>query len=140
MPENIPVVKTDFRASLAREFVSLVWDRLIEDFATGLQVQIESLQNMVKGEKDVYFQKEIKEKKERLRKTLSTEVQEKVFDEMVRLLAEALTEEELRYAIFQEKITIKIHGVASQLETAFEEALGGATKGGNLETDAGAVE
>lgn len=101
-----------------------MWDRLIGDFATGLQVQVESLQNMVKGEKDVYFAKEIKEKKERLRKTLSTEVQQKVFDKLVCQLAEALTEEELRYAIFQEKITIKIHGVASQLEAAFEEAVG----------------
>lgn len=124
MPKNAAVVTTDLRPSLAKEFVSLVWDRLIGDFATGLQVQVESLQDMVKGEKDVYFAKEIKEKKERLRKTLSTEVQQKVFDKLVGLLAEALTEEELRYAIFQEKITIKIHGVASQLETAFEEAVG----------------
>ena len=124
MSKKAAVVTTDLRPSLAKEFVSLVWDRLIGDFATGLQVQVESLQNMVKGEKDVYFAKEIKEKKERLRKTLSTEVQQKVFDKLVDLLAEALTEEELRYAIFQEKITIKIHGVASQLETAFEEAVG----------------
>lgn len=124
MSKKTAVVTTDLRPSLAKEFVSLVWDRLIGDFATGLQVQVESLQNMVKGEKDVYFAKEIKEKKERLRKTLSTEVQQKVFDKLVGLLAEALTEEELRYAIFQEKITIKIHGVASQLETAFEEAVG----------------
>ena len=124
MSKKAAVVTTDLRPSLAKEFVSLVWDRLIGDFATGLQVQVESLQNMVKGEKDVYFAKEIKEKKERLRKTLSTEVQQKVFDKLVCQLAEALTEEELRYAIFQEKITIKIHGVASQLEAAFEEALG----------------
>lgn len=124
MSKKAAVVTTDLRPSLAKEFVSLVWDRLIGDFATGLQVQVESLQNMVKGEKDVYFAKEIKDKKERLRKTLSTEVQQKVFDKLVGLLAEALTEEELRYAIFQEKITIKIHGVASQLETAFEEAVG----------------
>ncbi len=124
MSKKAAVVTTDLRPSLAKEFVSLVWDRLIGDFATGLQVQVESLQNMVKGEKDVYFAKEIKEKKERLRKTLSTEVQQKVFDKLVGLLAEALTEEELRYAIFQEKITIKIHGVASQLEAAFEEAVG----------------
>lgn len=124
MSKKAAVVTTDLRPSLAKEFVSLVWDRLIGDFATGLQVQVESLQNMVKGEKDVYFAKEIKERKERLRKTLSTEVQQKVFDKLVGLLAEALTEEELRYAIFQEKITIKIHGVASQLEKAFEEAVG----------------
>lgn len=124
MSKKAAVVTTDLRPSLAKEFVSLVWDRLIGDFATGLQAQVESLQNMVKGEKDVYFAKEIKEKKERLRKTLSTEVQQKVFDKLVGLLAEALTEEELRYAIFQEKITIKIHGVASQLEAAFEEAVG----------------
>ncbi|UKS71489.1 hypothetical protein KP12_197 [Klebsiella phage KP12] len=124
MSKKAAVVTTDLRPSLAKEFVSLVWDRLIGDFATGLQVQVESLQNMVKGEKDVYFAKEIKEKKERLRKTLSTEVQQKVFDKLVCQLAEALTEEELRYAIFQEKITIKIHGVASQLEAAFEEAVG----------------
>lgn len=124
MPKKAAVVTTDLRPSLAKEFVSLVWDRLIGDFATGLQVQVESLQNMVKGEKDVYFAKEIKEKKERLRKTLSTEVQQKVFDKLVGQLAEALTEEELRYAIFQEKITIKIQGVASQLEAAFEEAVG----------------
>nr|UVX65147.1 MAG: hypothetical protein [Bacteriophage sp.] len=124
MSKKAEVVTTDLRPSLAKEFVSLVWDRLIGDFATGLQVQVESLQNMVKGEKDVYFAKEIKEKKERLRKTLSTEVQQKVFDKLVCQLAEALTEEELRYAIFQEKITIKIHGVASQLEAAFEEAVG----------------
>ncbi|UYA58076.1 hypothetical protein [Klebsiella phage DP] len=124
MSKKAAVVTTDLRPSLAKEFVSLVWDRLIGDFATGLQVQVESLQNMVKGEKDVYFSKEIKEKKERLRKTLSTEVQQKVFDKLVCQLAEALTEEELRYAIFQEKITIKIHGVASQLEAAFEEAVG----------------
>ncbi|WPK37602.1 hypothetical protein [Escherichia phage AV124] len=124
MPKKAAVVTTDLRPSLAKEFVSLVWDRLIGDFATGLQIQVESLQNMVKGEKDVYFAKEIKEKKERLRKTLSTEVQQKVFDKLVCQLAEALTEEELRYAIFQEKITIKIHGVASQLEAAFEEAVG----------------
>lgn len=124
MSKKYTVVITDLRPSLAKEFVSLVWDRLIGDFATGLQVQVESLQNMVKGEKDVYFAKEIKEKKERLRKTLSTEVQQKVFDKLVCQLAEALTEEELRYAIFQEKITIKIHGVASQLEAAFEEAVG----------------
>lgn len=124
MSKKAAVVTTDLRPSLAKEFVSLVWDRLIGDFATGLQVQVESLQNMVKGEKDVYFAKEIKEKKERLRKTLSTEVQQKVFDKLVGQLAEALTEEELRYAIFQEKITIKIHGVASQLEAAFEEAVG----------------
>ncbi|AUE23322.1 hypothetical protein Ro1_00096 [Raoultella phage Ro1] len=124
MSKKAAVVTTDLRPSLAKEFVSLVWDRLIGDFATGLQAQVESLQNMVKGEKDVYFAKEIKDKKERLRKTLSTEVQQKVFDKLVGLLAEALTEEELRYAIFQEKITIKIHGVASQLETAFEEAVG----------------
>lgn len=124
MSKNAAVVTTDLRPSLAKEFVSLVWDRLIGDFATGLQVQVESLQNMVKGEKDVYFAKEIKEKKERLRKTLSTGVQQKVFDKLVCQLAEALTEEELRYAIFQEKITIKIHGVASQLEAAFEEAVG----------------
>lgn len=124
MSKKAAVVTTDLRPSLAKEFVSLVWGRLIGDFATGLQVQVESLQNMVKGEKDVYFAKEIKEKKERLRKTLSTEVQQKVFDKLVCQLAEALTEEELRYAIFQEKITIKIHGVASQLEAAFEEAVG----------------
>lgn len=124
MSKKTAVVTTDLRPSLAKEFVSLVWDRLVGDFATGLQVQIESIQNMVKGEKDVYFAKEIKEKKERLRKTLSTDVQQKVFDKLVGLLAEALTEEELRYAIFQEKITIKIHGVASQLEAAFEEAVG----------------
>lgn len=124
MSKKAEVVTTDLRPSLAKEFVSLVWDRLIGDFATGLQVQVESLQNMVKGEKDVYFAKEIKEKKERLRKTLSTRVQQKVFDKLVCQLAEALTEEELRYAIFQEKITIKIHGVASQLEAAFEEAVG----------------
>lgn len=124
MSKKAAVVTTDLRPSLAKEFVSLVWDRLIGDFATGLQAQVESLQNMVKGEKDVYFAKEIKEKKERLRKTLSTEVQQKVFDKLVGQLAEALTEEELRYAIFQEKITIKIHGVASQLEAAFEEAVG----------------
>lgn len=124
MSKKAAVVTTDLRPSLAKKFVSLVWDRLIGDFATGLQVQVESLQNMVKGEKDVYFAKEIKEKKERLRKTLSTEVQQKVFDKLVCQLAEALTEEELRYAIFQEKITIKIHGVASQLEAAFEEAVG----------------
>ena len=124
MSKKAAVVTTDLRPSLAKEFVSLVWDRLIGDFATGLQVQVESLQNMVKGEKDVYFAKEIKEKKERLRKTLSTEVQQKVFNKLVCQLAEALTEEELRYAIFQEKITIKIHGVASQLEAAFEEAVG----------------
>lgn len=124
MSKKAAVVTTDLRPSLAKEFVSLVWDRLIGDFATGLQLQVESLQNMRKGEKDVYFAKEITEKKERLRKTLSTEVQQKVFDKLVGLLAEALTEEELRYAIFQEKITIKIHGVASQLETAFEEAVG----------------
>lgn len=124
MSKKAAVVTTDLRPSLAKEFVSLVWDRLIGDFATGLQVQVESLQNMRKGEKDVYFAKEITEKKERLRKTLSTEVQQKVFDKLVGLLAEALTEEELRYAIFQEKITIKIHGVASRLETAFEEAVG----------------
>lgn len=124
MSKKAAVVTTDLRPSLAKEFVSLVWDRLIGDFATGLQVQVESLQNMVKGEKDVYFAKEIKEKKERLRKTLSTEVQQKVFDKLVCQLAEALTEEELRYAIFQEKITIKIHGVASQLEAAFEEVVG----------------
>lgn len=124
MSKKAAVVTTDLRPSLAKEFVSLVWDRLIGDFATGLQAQVESLQNMVKGEKDVYFAKEIKEKKERLRKTLSTEVQQRVFDKLVSLLAEALTEEELRYAIFQEKITIKIHGVASQLEAAFEEAVG----------------
>lgn len=124
MSKKAAVVTTDLRPSLAKEFVSLVWDRLIGDFATGLQVQVESLQNMVKGEKDVYFAKEIKEKKERLRKTLSTEVQQKVFDKLVCQLAEALTEEELRYAIFQEKITIKIHGIASQLEAAFEEAVG----------------
>ncbi|WJJ58500.1 hypothetical protein NDO71_orf134 [Klebsiella phage vB_KpnM_NDO71] len=124
MSKKAAVVTTDLRPSLAKEFVSLVWDRLIGDFATGLQAQVESLQNMVKGEKDVYFAKEIKEKKERLRKTLSTEVQQKVFDKLVCQLAEALTEEELRYAIFQEKITIKIHGVASQLEAAFEEAVG----------------
>lgn len=124
MSKKAAVVTTDLRPSLAKEFVSLVWDRLIGDFATGLQVQVESLQNMVKGEKDVYFAKEIKEKKERLRKTLSTGVQQKVFDKLACQLAEALTEEELRYAIFQEKITIKIHGVASQLEAAFEEAVG----------------
>lgn len=61
----------------------------------------------------------------KLQKACSEEVQTKVHNTMVELLAENLTEEELRYAIFHERSTVKIQNIASQLDSAFQKALEG---------------
>jgi tRNA isopentenyl-2-thiomethyl-A-37 hydroxylase MiaE len=79
---------------------------------------------MKSGAKDPAFEKELNAAQVRLKKALSEEVMQKVMDKMVALLKEALEPHELAYAIYQERITIKISGIAAQLETAFEEALG----------------
>ncbi len=70
------------------------------------------------------MEKELNAAQVKLKKALSEEVMQKVMDTMVDLLKEALTPHELAYAIYQERITIKISGIAARLETAFEEALG----------------
>ncbi|WNT48179.1 hypothetical protein SPLA5a_PHROGS00096 [Salmonella phage SPLA5a] len=112
---------------LAREFVGLVFPRLINQFTEQTQYQIEALKQMKAGARkgqDAAMEKELNAAQVKLKKALSEEVMQKVMDTMVDLLKEALTPHELAYAIYQERITIKISGIAAQLETAFEEALG----------------
>lgn len=126
--EDVGVVEPDRHGQLARTFVSLIFPRLINEFSENTQYQIEALSqmkqaNLKKGEEGEVA-KELNEAQVRLKKLLSEEVMTKVMDKMVSLLKEALTPEELEYAIFQEQITIKIHGVAAQLDAAFKEAVG----------------
>uniref|UniRef100_A0AAU8GEQ4 Uncharacterized protein n=1 Tax=Salmonella phage vB_SEnST11_KE22 TaxID=3161173 RepID=A0AAU8GEQ4_9CAUD len=112
---------------LARDFVGLVFPRLINQFTEQAQFQIEAMKQMKAGArkgKDFGMEKELNAAQLKLKKALSEEVMQKVMDSMVQLLKEALTPHELAYAIYQERITIKISGIAAQLETAFEEALG----------------
>lgn len=112
---------------LAREFVGLVFPRLINQFTEQTQYQIEALKQMKAGARkgqDAAMEKELNAAQVKLKKALSEEVMQKVMDTMVDLLKEALTPHELAYAIYQERITIKISGIAARLETAFEEALG----------------
>ena len=125
---SVSVDKDAVTKSLAREFVGLVFPRMISDFANQVQANIEAIKLLSKNSKGGSlgkdFANELKEHQKKFSKILSAEVQEKVVDKMVGLLAEELTAEELSYAIFQEKITIKITGVAARLETAFQEAIG----------------
>ncbi|AFC21318.1 hypothetical protein GAP31_136 [Cronobacter phage vB_CsaM_GAP31] len=109
---------------LARDFVGLVFPRLINQFSEQTQYEIEAMRQMKSGAKDPAFEKELNAAQVRLKKALSEEVMQKVMDKMVALLKEALEPHELAYAIYQERITIKISGIAAQLETAFVEALG----------------
>lgn len=107
---------------LATEFVSLVFPRMTAQFAENTQAQIEGIKNLRKG--DTHLKSELSKHQVRLQKMLKAETQQKVFDKMVDLLAENLTEFELSQAIFHEKLTMKIMGIAAQLDTAFEEAVG----------------
>lgn len=112
---------------LARDFVGLIFPRLINQFSEQAQFQIDAIKQMKAGakkDKDFAMEKELNAAQIRLNKVLSEEVMQKVMDSMVLLLKENLSPHELAYAIYQERITIKINGIAAQLETAFEEALG----------------
>lgn len=110
---------------LAREFVSLIFNRLVNSFAETTQWQIEALSGMKEANvKDSEVAKELSAAQERLKKILSEEVMQKVMDKMVALLKESLSRRELAYAIYQERITIKISGIAAQLDAAFKEAAG----------------
>lgn len=126
--ENVGIVQPDKHEQLARNFVSLIFPRLINEFSENTQYHIEALSgmkeaNMYKGQA-TEIAKELEVARQKLKKLLSEEVMTKVMEKMVSLLKEALTPEELEYAIFQEQITIKIHGVAAQLDAAFKEAVG----------------
>lgn len=126
--ENVGIVQPDKHEQLARNFVSLIFPRLINEFSENTQYHIEALSgmkeaNMHKGQA-TEIAKELEVARQKLKKLLSEEVMTKVMEKMVSLLKEALTPEELEYAIFQEQITIKIHGVAAQLDAAFKEAVG----------------
>lgn len=112
------------RLELSREFVGLVFPRLMSQFAGQVQANIEAIaliKNSAKGKGG--FEKELEEHQKKLKRILSAEVQEKVISQMTELLSESLDVEELKSAIFQERITVKIAGVADQLEVAFQEAL-----------------
>lgn len=125
--EDVCVVEPDRHEQLARNFVSLIFPRLTNEFSEGIQYQIAALTQMkAEAKKGLEHEvaKELNAAQVRLKKLLSEEVMTKVMDKMVSLLKEALTPEELEYAIFQEQITIKIHGVAAQLDAAFKEAVG----------------
>ncbi len=125
--EDVGVVEPDRHEQLARNFVSLIFPRLTNKFSEGIQYQIAALTQMkAEAKKGLEHEvaKELNAAQVRLKKLLSEEVMTKVMDKMVSLLKEALTPEELEYAIFQEQITIKIHGVAAQLDAAFKEAVG----------------
>lgn len=126
--ENAGVVVPDRGEQLARDFVSLIFPRLINEFTENTQYQIEALYHMkaesLKSGENSDVAKELNAAQVRLKKALSSEVMSKVMDKMVLLLKDVLTPEELEYAIFQEQITIKIHSVAAQLDAAFKEAIG----------------
>lgn len=126
--ENAGVVVPDRGEQLARDFVSLIFPRLINEFTENTQYQIEALYHMkaesLKSGENSDVAKELNAAQIRLKKALSSEVMSKVMDKMVLLLKDVLTPEELEYAIFQEQITIKIHSVAAQLDAAFKEAIG----------------
>lgn len=125
--ENTVVVAQDNHEQLARTFVSLIFPRLINELSEATHYQVNALKEMraanQKG-KQPEVVKELSDAENRLKKLLSEEVMTKVMEKMISLLKEALTPQELEYAIFQEQITIKIHGVAAQLDAAFKEAVG----------------
>lgn len=125
--ENTVVVPQDNHEELARTFVSVIFPRLVNELSEATHYQVNALKEMraanQKG-KQPEVVKELSAAENRLKKLLSEEVMTKVMEKMISLLKEALTPQELEYAIFQEQITIKIHGVAAQLDAAFKEAVG----------------
>lgn len=125
--DELPVLLEKGKEQLAREFVGLIFPRLINSFTEQSHLQLQAMRQMKEGArkgKEFGLEKEINEAQDKLKKALSEEVMQKVMDKMSLLLEEELTAEELAYAIYQEKITIKISGIAAQLESAFEEAVG----------------
>lgn len=109
---------------LAKNFVGLIFPRLINQFNENTQYQIEALRQLKEKSKDPAVNKELNEAQTRLKNAMSESAMSSVMEKTEALLIEALTVEELAYAIFHETTTIKISGIAAQLETAFREAVG----------------
>ncbi len=122
-------VKQNACKDLAEEFVSLIWPRLMNEYTSACQTNIDSLMTIRKAtltaDNKKAIDEEVSKLVSKLQKACSEEVQTKVHNTMVELLAENLTEEELRYAIFHERSTVKIQNIASQLDSAFQKALEG---------------
>ncbi len=109
---------------LAKNFVGLIFPRLINQFNENTQYQIEALREMKERSNDPALNKELNEAQARLKNAMSESAMTSVMEKTEAMLVDTLTVEELAYAIFHETTTIKISGIAAQLETAFREAVG----------------
>lgn len=113
------------RRLFAKEYVGMIFPRMISEVAGNTQAQIENIRLMRNSKKktDAGLNDELKDFEAKLKKMLSEEVLTEVTEKMVDLLAESLTAQELLQAIYHERITIKISGVAARLDDIFNEAL-----------------
>lgn len=112
---------------LAYIFAELIFPRLINQVTEDTQLMIESMRRLkaqAKKDSNPNLEKELNTAQKRLKKMLSEDTLEKVMGVMAGHLKEALSPDELAYAIYQERITIKLAGVASSFQTAFSEAIG----------------
>lgn len=112
---------------LAYIFAELIFPRLINQVTEDTQLMIDSMKMMksqAKKDSNPTLEKELNTAQKRLKKMLSEDTLEKVMGVMAGHLKEALSPDELAYAIYQERITIKLAGVASSFQTAFSEAIG----------------
>lgn len=112
---------------LAYIFAELIFPRLINQVTEDTQLMIDSMKRMkaqAKKDSNPTLEKELNTAQKRLKKMLSEDTLEKVMGVMAGHLKEALSPDELAYAIYQERITIKLAGVASSFQTAFSEAIG----------------
>lgn len=128
----------------AREFTMLVFPRISSEMATNIEFQVQQMRQLKSASKkgdDWEFNRELSNAENTLHRLISSETQEEVVSVISKRLAEVLTVEELDYAIFQEKVTIKIAGIADTFGAIFEEAVReGNPNGGLLENNTRAVE
>ena len=111
---------------LAYIFAELIFPRLINQVTEDTQLMIDSMKRMkaqAKKDSNPTLEKELDTAQKRLKKMLSEDTLEKVMGVMADHLKEALSPDELAYAIYQERITIKLAGVASSFPTVFNVAL-----------------
>ena len=144
MAKKATVVSLDIKRELAKEFVGLVLPRVLETYTGNLESIIENLRAAAgfgsKERNSKHVRDLLKQNEAKMVKILSGEPALAIEKFYVDALSEEFSEEELRNAVFQERFTVKFGGLAARAEAVFAEALGEVTQGGNLETDAGAVE
>lgn len=135
------------KIAYASEFIGLILPRVMENFTVDLERSIEDLRTSVSfGESHGHTGGAkvakilLAESEARMEKILTGEPARQIEKFYVDALVEEFTEEELHLASSYERFNVKFGGLAVRAETVLKEALGEATQGGNLETDAGATE